>query len=128
MYDSDPLALFSALAAELNGIELAYLHIIEPLPGHATFHSQEGVAPVAAVLRKIYKGTIIINGGYGKEQSEQALAEERADLVSLGGPFLANPDLPERFRRNLSLNEPDTATYYGGDEKGYTDYPFWDQN
>jgi N-ethylmaleimide reductase len=128
MFDSDPLALFSALAAELNHIDLAYLHVIEPLPGHATFHSQEGIGPVAPALRKIYNGTFVINGGYGKAEAEQALVQGHADLVSFGGPFLANPDLPERYRRNLALNEPEPATFYGGDEKGYTDYPFWDQN
>jgi len=128
MHDSNPHALFSELAKALNAADLAFLHIVEPLPGHPTFRSQEGEAPVAPALREIYNGTIIINGGYGKEQADQAIAEDDAELVSFGGPFLANPDLPERFRRNVPLNAPDLATFYGGDEKGYTDYPFLDQN
>jgi N-ethylmaleimide reductase len=127
MRDSDPLALYSELAAALNDLPLAYLHMIEPLPGHPSFGSQEDVPPVGPALRKIYKGTMIINGGYGKETAETALAKDEADLVAFGVPYLANPDLVERYRRNAPLNEPDQDTFYGGDERGYTDYPFLDQ-
>jgi N-ethylmaleimide reductase len=127
MYDSDPLALYSQLAEALNDLSLAYLHIVEPLPGHPNFGSQEDAPPVAPNLRKIYKGSIIINGGYGKETAEKAIAENAADLVAFGVPYLANPDLVERYRRNAPLNEPDEETFYGGNEKGYTDYPFLDQ-
>jgi N-ethylmaleimide reductase len=124
MHDSDPLALYSQLVSALNDIPLAYLHLIEPLPGHPTFKSQEGVAPVAAELRKIYTGTLMINGGYGRETGEKAVADNLADLVAFGVPYLANPDLVERYRRNAPLNEADQDTFYGGDEKGYNDYPF----
>jgi N-ethylmaleimide reductase len=127
MYDSDPTALYSQLAVALNDLPLAYLHIVEPLPGHPNFASQEDVPPVGPTLRKIYKGTIIINGGYGKETGERAIAENAADLVAFGVPYLANPDLVERYRRNAPLNEPDQDTFYGGDERGYIDYPFLDQ-
>ena len=124
MHDSDPPALYSQLAAALNDIPLAYLHLIEPLPGHPTFTNQENVPPVGPTLRKIYKGTIMINGGYGKETGEKAVAEKSADLVAFGVPYLSNPDLVERYRRNAPLNEPDQETFYGGNEKGYNDYPF----
>lgn len=124
MHDSDPLALYSQLVTALNDIPLAYLHLIEPLPGHPTFKSQADVEPVAGELRKIYKGTMMINGGYGRDTAEKAIAENAADLVAFGVPFLANPDLVERYRRNAPLNEPDQDTFYGGDEKGYNDYPF----
>jgi N-ethylmaleimide reductase len=127
MYDSDPRALYTQLSEALNDLPLAYLHIVEPLPGHPNFGSQEDVPPVGPNLRKSYKGPIIINGGYGKETAEKAVAEDAADLVAFGVPYLANPDLVERFRRNAPLNEPDEETFYGGDEKGYTDYPFLDQ-
>lgn len=123
MHESDPLALYSRLAAALNDIPLAYLHLIEPLPGHPTFKSQADVAPVAAELRKIYTGTLMINGGYGRESAEKAVAENAADLVAFGVPYLANPDLLERYRRNAPLNVPDPDSFYGGDEKGYNDYP-----
>jgi N-ethylmaleimide reductase len=124
MHDSDPLALYSQLVAALNDIPLAYLHVIEPLPGHPAFTSQEEVDPVAGELRRIYNGTLIINGGYGKDTAEQALADGAADLVAFGVPYLANPDLVERYRRDAPLNEPDEETFYGGDETGYNDYPF----
>ncbi|NNG00602.1 MAG: alkene reductase [Desulfobacteraceae bacterium] len=124
MHDSDPPALYSQLAAALKDIPLAYLHVIEPLPGHEAFKSQEDTAPVAGTIRRIYEGTIIINGGYGKESGEKAVAENEADLVAFGVPYLANPDLVERYHRNTPLNEPDQDTFYGGDEKGYNDYPF----
>lgn len=124
MYDSNPRALYSALVTELNAFPLAYLHIIEALPGHPNFQNQEGVTPVAPALRKIYNGTIIINGGYNLEHGNRAVGDAQADLVAFGVPFLANPDLTERYRRNAPLNEPDMDTFYGGDEKGYTDYPF----
>jgi N-ethylmaleimide reductase len=124
MHDSNPLALYSTLAETLNDLPLAFLHVIEPLPGHPNFHSQDGVAPVAPALRQIYNGTIIINGGYDKAAGQQVIAEGGADLVAYGVPFLANPDLVERYRLDAALNEPDESTFYGGDEKGYTDYPF----
>ena len=124
MNDSDPLALYSQLVAALNNLPLAYLHIVEPLPGHPNFGSQEDAPPVAPTLRKIYKRAIIVNGGYGKETAGRAIAEDVADFVAFGVPYLANPDLVERYRRNAPLNEPDEETFYGGDEKGYTDYQF----
>jgi N-ethylmaleimide reductase len=66
------------------------------------------------------------NGGYDRERIVQALKRGDADVVSLGKLFLANPDLVERFRTNAPLNVPDETTFYGGDAKGYTDYPFLD--
>lgn len=56
--------------------------------------------------------------------AERAIASGIADAIAFGRLFIANPDLPERFRRGASLNEPDPSTFYGGGEKGYTDYPF----
>lgn len=124
MYDSDPHKLYRALVNELNSIPLAYLHIIEPLPDHPNFKSQEGVAPSVPVLRELYTGTVIVNGGYGQEQGNLSISTGQTDLVAFGVPYLANPDLVDRFKLNAPLNEPDMDTFYGGDEKGYTDYPF----
>lgn len=126
MHDSDPHKLYRVLVEELNSIPLVYLHVIEPLPDHPNFKNQEGVALTAPLLREIYKGTFIVNGGYGKKQGDDAIANDEADLVAFGVPYLANPDLAERFKSNASLNAPDTDTFYGGDETGYTDYPFMD--
>jgi N-ethylmaleimide reductase len=66
---------------------------------------------------------LITNGGFTPEKARQALAGGHADAVAWGTLFLANPDLPERFRRGAALNAPDPATFYGGTDKGYTDYP-----
>ncbi|HEX3012728.1 MAG TPA: hypothetical protein VHO92_00445, partial [Methanobacterium sp.] len=63
------------------------------------------------------------NGGYDFHSGNEAIARGEADLIAYGVPFLANPDLPERFRQNKPLNEPDISTFYVGGEKGYTDYP-----
>jgi N-ethylmaleimide reductase len=74
-------------------------------------------------LRRIWRGPYIINGGYDRARGDAALAAGEADLVAFGVPFLANPDLPARFAKGAALNPADPATFYGGGEKGYTDYP-----
>ena len=122
MADSDPRALYTHVVEALNPFGLAFLHVIEGQPGHH-MAPPEGAPHLAAELRRIFKGPFIINGGYSKEQAEAAIAAGAADAVSFGEPFIANPDLPERFRRNAALNTPDKASYYGGDARGYTDYP-----
>src|SRR5215469_5556343 len=75
------------------------------------------------ILRRIFAGALIVNGGYDVRSGNAAVARGDADLVAFGVPFLANPDLPIRYRKNASLNTPDTATFYAGETKGYTDYP-----
>ena len=122
MADSDPLALFSHVAQALNPFGLAFLHVIEGQPGHH-MAPPDSAPHVAAELRRLYKGPFIINGGYTKEQADAAIAEGAADAVSFGELFISNPDLPERFRIGADLTPPDRSTYYGGDAKGYTDYP-----
>jgi len=74
-------------------------------------------------LRQIFDGALIVNGGYDAEAGNAAIARGDADLVAFGVPFLANPDLPARYRRRAALNTPDQATFYAGEEKGYIDYP-----
>jgi len=76
-----------------------------------------------ALLRARFQGTYITNGGYTRESGNETLSANEADLVAYGVPFLANPDLPARFATGAALNAPDFTTLYGGDEKGYTDYP-----
>lgn len=75
-------------------------------------------------LRASYSGLLVTAGGFDFESGNQALREGWADAVAFGVPFLANPDLPERFRRGLPLNPPDEATFYAPGPTGYTDYPF----
>ncbi len=122
MGDSDPQTHFLAIAKALNPFGLAYLHVIEGRPGHH-MAPPAGAPHLAAALRTAYKGAFILNGGYSRADAEAALASGAADAVSFGEAFIANPDLPVRFERDAALAEPDRATYYGGDAKGYTDYP-----
>ncbi len=121
MSDSDPKALFALLAKELSKRSICYLHLVEATDGDV----KAGAKPVyAADIRPSFSGPLMVNAGYTKERAESVLASGDADLVSFGAIFLANPDLPRRFERGLPLNKPDTSTFYGGGEKGYTDYPF----
>ncbi|WP_181449426.1 alkene reductase [Azospirillum thermophilum] len=122
MGDSDPLGHFSTITEALNPFGLAFLHVIEGLPGHP-MAPPDGAPHVAAALRRIFKGPVILNGGYTREAADAAIARGEADAVSFGEPFIANPDLPARFRTGAALAAPDRATYYGGGAKGYTDYP-----
>lgn len=119
--DSDSKATFSYAIAALSSFGLGYLHLMEP----SAADIQHGAKPIPVCeFRPLYSGTIIANGGYNREKANAAIANGNADLVSFGTLFLANPDLPERLRLNTALNQGDRSTYYGGDEKGYTDYPF----
>jgi N-ethylmaleimide reductase len=120
MSDADPVATFSYIAEALNRRGLLYLHVAEPIVGRP---AASGVPRITPILRRLFDGTVIVNGGYDRTAGEAAVAAGEADLVAFGVPFLANPDLPERFRRNTPLNQPDVATFYMGEEKGYTDYP-----
>jgi N-ethylmaleimide reductase len=105
----------------LNRFGLAYLHIIEPrVKGIVVIG--EGQAPVASEqLRKIFTGKIIAAGGFEPDSAETIVEEGDADLVTFG-----NPDLPERIRPGLPLNDYDRDTFYTFDAHGYTDYPFYD--
>jgi N-ethylmaleimide reductase len=117
MSDSDPVATYSYAISELSKRKIALLHFIEKMMGDQTVHV------TTAQARSWFKGPLAVNGGYTKQRAEEVLSAEAADLVAIGVPFIANPDLVERFRRNAPLNEPDTSTFYGGNERGYTDYP-----
>ncbi len=121
MSDANPLETFSYFTRELNKIGLGYLHLIEPIGGRAGFVPPE--ARLGPTLRRIFERTFILNGGYGLQNGSEAITRGEADLIAFGVPFLANPDLPEHFRQNEPLNEPDVATFYVGGAKGYTDYP-----
>ena len=111
--DSDPETLYTALAASLEGRGLAYLHVVESAADPT----------ITARMRAGFSGTLIANSGYDKALAEAAIASGATDLVSFGTAFLANPDLPHRLAEGASLNEADPATFYGGTEVGYTDYP-----
>lgn len=123
--DSDTEALFTQVYDYLNSQQLAYLHVVEQFPGNQNDSAQQ---QLLNTLKNRYQGTYIGNGGYDADMAVRAINEGRVDAVTFGRPFIANPDLPERFRLGASLNEPDSDTFYGGDETGYTDYPFLDRH
>jgi N-ethylmaleimide reductase len=120
MSDSNPRETFSYFAKELNKIKLSYLHMVEYVSGMFAVAPDARLAPI---IREIFKGTLILNGGYDARSGNEAIEKGEADLISFATLFLANPDLPERFRKNAPLNEPDHQTFYTGEEKGYIDYP-----
>lgn len=120
MRDSNPQALFEYVADALNRFNLAYLHVVE-----GGIHGGGEAAPFDfAAFRKRFKGAYMANLSYDKARGNAAIASGHTDCVAYGVPYIANPDLVERFRTNASLNEADANTFYGGTEKGYTDYSF----
>ena len=119
MSDANPQALYGALVDELAKRKLAYLHVIEG----ATAGARDNVPFDYDALRRAFGGAYIANNGYLREDAIQAVASGHADMVAFGRPFIANPDLVERLRIGAPLAAGDQATYYGGDAKGYTDYP-----
>lgn len=116
MSDSDPVATFGYVAKALTGKRLAYIHLME---GADTPPEQQ--------LLGLYKATcgspIVVNWAYDRETAEAVVREGRADAVAFAKLFLANPDLPKRLQAGAPLNAWDMKTFYGGGEKGYTDYP-----
>jgi N-ethylmaleimide reductase len=125
VHDADPQPLFEYVVRHLAPLGLAYVHVIEGATGGAREISDRPFDYEA--LHRAYRdaggrGAWMVNNGYDGKLAEQALADG-ADLVAFGRPFIANPDLVERLRAGAPLNTPDKATFYGGDARGYTDYP-----
>ncbi len=120
MKDSNPLATFSHAVRELDRLGIVALHLIEG--GAADLRHGGSLVPTSQ-LRPLFQRTLIVNGGYDAARAESVIREGQADLVSFARPFLANPDLPRRFKIGAPLNAPDPSTFYGGAEKGYVDYP-----
>ena len=120
MTDSDPEGLFTYVLQQLNPFNLAYLHIVDALEGDIR-HGANVVE--LKKLRQAYNGNLIVCGGYDYEKANHAIQENLADAVAFGQLYIANPDLVERFKQHAPLNKPDPSTFYGGNEKGYTDYP-----
>jgi N-ethylmaleimide reductase len=115
MSDSDPEATFSAVARSMDDFGIAYLHVVESITEHPP--------RITPLIRKAFRGPLVVNGGYDGAAANRAIQRGEADLVSFATTFLANPDLPERLRLGAPLNEAVRATFYGGDQRGYTDYP-----
>lgn len=113
MLDSDPQRTFNSYATALSGRDLACLHVDETANEHFDWPA----------FRRCFSGIYIGNGGYDFERAASALESAYADLISFGVLYLANPDLVARFRTEAPLNVADRSTFYGGGERGYTDYP-----
>lgn len=118
-FDDDPAETYTYLARQLNLLGLAYLHV-----GYDSGYGRGTAPPFNAIdlLRSLYTGTLLAVGGFSKASGEAAIASGRADLIVYGRPFIANPDLVDRFRLDAPLNSPDVRTFYGGNDHGYTDY------
>jgi N-ethylmaleimide reductase len=125
MKDSNPSETFSYVAGALDRLGIAYLHIIEPrIKGNQA--TADGLPPVAAgELRKFFKGNILAAGGFEPATAEEIIQSGDADFVAFGRHFISNPDLPLRIKLGVPLTPYDRTTFYGGDFRGYTDYPFF---
>ncbi|MFS8006242.1 putative 12-oxophytodienoate reductase [Helianthus anomalus] len=124
--DSDPHSLGVFMAESLSQLGIAYCHVIQPRM--VTQFERVETRDSLVSMRKAFKGTFIVAGGYyDRDEANRVIENGEADLVAFGRAFLANPDLPKRFRLNAPLNMYDRSTFYTDDPVvGYTDYPFLD--
>jgi len=128
MHDSDPEALFGYVARQLDALNLAYLHVIEPrVKGNDIDVSQDQNPVASRFIRKHYRGAIMAAGGFTPASAEAIVASGDADVVAFGRDFIANPDLPARILGQRPLTPYNRDTFYGGSAVGYTDYPFYAQ-
>ena len=127
--EADPMPLYTHVITSLDPLGLAYLHFIEPRSsgaGRAEVNHQN--VPSAMVLfRPIWNGVLISAGGFTGEAADAAIAAGHADAIAFGRIFISNPDLPRRLARGFPLTPYNRATFYGGGEAGYTDYPAHDE-
>jgi len=119
--DSDPIALFSALAVRLEELKVPWIELREAY--RPTSAGAVPTAPVSPAMRPLYSGKIIVNSDYDGPSAQARLDAGIADGIAFGRTFLANPDLVERIRRQAPLNAPDSSTFYWGGAEGYVDYP-----
>ena len=117
MRDSDPVALASFVARELDRRGIAYLHLMR-----ADFLGKQS-GDVVTPVRRAFRGNLVLNMGFTPTEAAQVVAAGTADAIAFGTSFLANPDLPARIRAGAALNAPDPSTFYTPGPKGYTDYP-----
>jgi N-ethylmaleimide reductase len=126
--EADPMPLYSHVVKALDPLGLAYLHFIEPRSsgaGRAEVNHQN--VPSAMVLfRPMWRGVLITAGGFTGDTAEAAIAAGHADAIAFGRIFISNPDLPRRLQHGYPLTPYNRATFYGGEEVGYTDYPVHD--
>lgn len=126
MSDSDPVALFTHVLEAFNKRQIAYVHMIEPRATSAGGSDAVNTsAPSTSTLfRHLFQGKFISAGGYTPEAAKAAIASGLADAIAFGRLYISNPDLADRIRKGAAMTPYNRATFYGGTDKGYTDYPF----
>ncbi|MBL8878425.1 MAG: alkene reductase [Phycisphaerales bacterium] len=125
MSDADPIATFSYVIRELNKLGIAFLHVTEAMESDIKHGATN--FPVAT-FRPLFDRVLITNAGFSFEKAQRYLSEGAADAVAFGVLFIANPDLPRRFREDAPLNQPDPTTFYSSGAHGYIDYPALSSN
>jgi N-ethylmaleimide reductase len=123
MTDSDPARLFRHVVEALDPVGLGYLHVVEPGPGHP--RATPGGRELLGALRERFGGALIVDGGLDRASAEAAMSAAGADLAAFATPFIANPDLVARLIHGWPLEGPAPETIYGGDARGYVDYPYY---
>jgi len=126
MSDSDPVGLFSFVLEALNERGIAYVHVIEPRATSAggSEAANQDAPSTSALFKKLFRGAFISAGGYSPEMAQSTVTLGQADAIAFGRLYISNPDLAERIKAGVALTPYNRATFYGGAEKGYTDYPF----
>jgi N-ethylmaleimide reductase len=123
--DEETIPTFDYIISKLNDYKLAYLHLSEPFTDVSSIPYLE--SHIAKRYRPMYKGTLVINSGFDQEKGNKVIEDGLADAVAFGKPFISNPDLVERFAENVKLAAWDTETFYTPGEKGFTDYPAFEE-
>jgi N-ethylmaleimide reductase len=110
---------FEKLAVEIDRIGLVYIHIVD----HSSMGAPEVKPGIKRKIKKAFRGTLILSGGYDRARAEADLAAGNGDLIAFGRPFISNPNLVSKLKNGAALLPADQSTFYSPGEKGYTDYP-----
>jgi N-ethylmaleimide reductase len=123
--EADPMPLYTHVIRALDPLGLAYLHVIEPRSSGAgrAEVNHTNVPSAMELFRPLWRGVLISAGGFTGDAAEAAIAAGHADAIAFGRIFISNPDLPRRLERKSPITPYNRATFYGGEEVGYTDYP-----
>ena len=124
--DSNSKKTYTYIIEKLNKYDLGYLHLLNPMMPVDDY--PEMISNVSEFYGKLYKTNKIVSAGYSQTTGEDAINNGTTDMVAYGNLFIANPDLPKRFKLNAKLNVANSETFYGGGKEGYTDYPFLESN
>jgi len=120
---AETVSTYDRLVERLNDLPLSHLQVTRAISLDQATSPVAALADTIGYYRSRYRGVLVANGGYDADMAGAEIAEGRADVISFGAPFIANPDLVRRFAESLPLSSPDGATYYQGGVQGYLDYP-----